>query len=286
MAHQTQEFNNQLVENNSNGEDKKLSPPAFLDLADSAARLSSNLPDINSRIEQKRLEHERQRNLQRKMFEEQMRMLEQQQLQEERALLKAETPGASPVNGLSNLHQHIAMSAPTTPPHNPVTLQGDMMHMNGSHVLGADSLRPASLLIAKRKSVQYASSLTPSPESASTVSNVIGNHGSHNHAAGAKSMPASRRASAGSKDGEEVDTLALRNMSLNDPSGGRNQNLLQNRLNGDNQYNPAYSAALLFDEDLDNEMQSKRVPSTGHYPLFADIPPRIRFAPIITDQLG
>lgn len=177
-------------------------------------------------------------------------------MKEERELLiKAESPSVSPANTLSSLHQHVAMSAPTTPPHNPSALPGDTLHINGNYGLGGDGLRPSSLLIGKRKSVQYASSLTPSPESSAPVSNVINNLGSHNHAAGAKSMPASRRASAGSKDGEEAVTLALRNM--HDANGAQRDTSLQNRLNGESQYNHAFSAALLFDEDLDNEMQSK-----------------------------
>lgn len=80
------------------------SPPAFLDLADSAARMQSGLPDINAqRVEQKRAEHERLRTHHRRMFEEQMRALEMQQLAEERALLA--TDAAYAMNG-----HHAAMS--------------------------------------------------------------------------------------------------------------------------------------------------------------------------------
>ena len=52
------------------------------------------------------MEHERQRLLQRKMFEEQMRQLEQQQQQELLSL---------PVDSGAGI-QHLAASAPTTPP--------------------------------------------------------------------------------------------------------------------------------------------------------------------------
>jgi hypothetical protein len=52
------------------------------------------------------MEHERQRLIQRKMFEEQMRMLEQQQQQELLSL---------PIDPSSGV-QHLAASAPTTPP--------------------------------------------------------------------------------------------------------------------------------------------------------------------------
>ncbi|EPQ61118.1 ARM repeat-containing protein [Gloeophyllum trabeum ATCC 11539] len=70
------------TDNRPPSEQRKQSPPAFLDLADSAARLGTNMPDISARVELKRMEHERQRALQRKMFEDQMRVLEHQQAQE------------------------------------------------------------------------------------------------------------------------------------------------------------------------------------------------------------
>ncbi|KAL8278430.1 hypothetical protein RQP46_009120 [Phenoliferia psychrophenolica] len=58
----------------------------FLDLATRATGPSAS--DISSKLEQKRLEHERQREIQKKAFEEQMRKLEEQQEQEERELLE------------------------------------------------------------------------------------------------------------------------------------------------------------------------------------------------------
>ncbi|CAE6520583.1 unnamed protein product [Rhizoctonia solani] len=78
--------------------ERNRSPPAFLDLANSAARQGANLPDVNSRIEQKRMEHERQRLQQRKMFEEQMRMLEHQQALEEQKLMGSPALGGAPMN--------------------------------------------------------------------------------------------------------------------------------------------------------------------------------------------
>ena len=60
------------------------------------------------RVELKRLEHERQRLVQRKLFEDQMRALEQKQAQE--LLSIAYEP-----NGNGGV-QHLAVSAPTTPP--------------------------------------------------------------------------------------------------------------------------------------------------------------------------
>lgn len=132
------------TDNHPSSDERKKSPPAFLDLADSvsrrrpsgrhstltrffkAARLGSNMPDMsavgvfltcllfspankpNQRVELKRLEHERQRLLQRKLFEDQMRALEQKQAQE---LLSIPYEP----NGNGGV-QHLAVSAPTTPP--------------------------------------------------------------------------------------------------------------------------------------------------------------------------
>lgn len=60
------------------------------------------------------MEHERQRLIQRKLFEDQMRVLEQKQAQELLSI-PFEPNGASGV-------QHLAASAPTTPPRNNVQL--------------------------------------------------------------------------------------------------------------------------------------------------------------------
>ncbi|KAG9037263.1 hypothetical protein FRB95_006206 [Tulasnella sp. JGI-2019a] len=118
--------------------ESKTSPPAFLDLADSAARFNG---DMNSRVEHKRMEHERQRAAQRRVFEDQMRALEQQQIAEENALLSHKSSpnsadhrqvghrgqGNNPGAGEGMHHHHLgmpsfnlsmgmALSAPTTPP--------------------------------------------------------------------------------------------------------------------------------------------------------------------------
>ena len=133
------------TDNHASSDERKKSPPAFLDLADSvshhssgwhstltrlfkAARLGSNMPDMSAvgdffftsllfsptnksdqRVELKRLEHERQRLLQRKLFEDQMRALEQKQAQELLSIPSFEQNGNGGV-------QHLAVSAPTTPP--------------------------------------------------------------------------------------------------------------------------------------------------------------------------
>ncbi|KAF9017168.1 hypothetical protein BDZ89DRAFT_385880 [Hymenopellis radicata] len=97
--------NNISTDNDSPTDERKQSPPAFLDLADSAARLGSNMTDISARVELKRIEHERQRALQRKIFEDQMRVLEHQQAQE---LLSLPYDPNAPTNGGI---QHLAVSA-------------------------------------------------------------------------------------------------------------------------------------------------------------------------------
>jgi hypothetical protein len=70
--------------------------------------LFSPTNESDQRVELKRLEHERQRLLQRKLFEDQMRALEQKQAQE---LLSIPYEP----NGNGGV-QHLAVSAPTTPP--------------------------------------------------------------------------------------------------------------------------------------------------------------------------
>ncbi|QRV76152.1 Pumilio-family RNA binding repeat [Ceratobasidium sp. AG-Ba] len=123
--------------NNGASSERNRSPPAFLDLANSVARQGANLPDVNSRIEQKRLEHERQRLQQRKMFEEQMRMLEHHQALEEQKLMGSPAIGSGPMNpalsliGGGALQHHPAMSAPTTPPRTNSVLQP----LSGSHAI-------------------------------------------------------------------------------------------------------------------------------------------------------
>ncbi|KAB5594289.1 hypothetical protein CTheo_2219 [Ceratobasidium theobromae] len=149
-----------------NGE-RNRSPPAFLDLANSAARQGANLPDVNSvgniyifqatahsqqRIEQKRMEHERQRLQQRKIFEEQMRLLEHQQALEEQKLMGSPI-GGTPMNpalsliGSGALQHHPAMSAPTTPPRTNSVLQSMQIHDGDiAAALSSHGLAPGSRL--------------------------------------------------------------------------------------------------------------------------------------------
>jgi hypothetical protein len=176
------------------------------------------------------MEHERQRALQRKMFENQMRVLEQQQQAE---LLAYES---APV----------AVSAPTTPPRVNAGLPLPASSLGKS--VDADSLSKAVGSAAdKRKSVRYA------PESPELLQAAPG----YGRQLGHKSMPASRRTSASSADEELADHL--QNLSL---IGERQQGRASPHpgtpslsLNGV-QYANAFNASVLLDEQLDQDMNS------------------------------
>jgi hypothetical protein len=201
----------------------------------------------------KKMEHERQRALQRKMFEDQMRALEQQQAQE---LLTIET-GA----GL----QHLAASAPTTPPRVNAVLSNEYpsgLTSGLSHAaMDADILSKAVGSAAdKRKSVTYAPSVNHSPEAHNN------SHQSFARPGGAKSMPASRRASA-SEDDEELaghlDNLSLageRSANANAPNNVP-QTILRSssgRFGTPDGATYTFNAGVMLDEQLDQEMYSKR----------------------------
>ncbi|KAH8834850.1 ARM repeat-containing protein [Flagelloscypha sp. PMI_526] len=215
----------------NNDESRKPSPPAFLDLADSAARLGTNMPDISARVELKRLEkeHERQRVAQWQAFEDQRRMLELQQAQERLGL---------PYDPNSpNGNATIAVSAPTTPPRLNVPL-ADM-----------DPSKTVTSTADKRKSVTYAPSVNLSPELGGPTSQSL-------RAAGAKSMPASRRTSASEHD--EDLAAHLQGLSM---AGERSMPVPQTAVSvhGQTRYGegyPAYNAGVLLDQELDQEMQT------------------------------
>ncbi|KAH7883969.1 ARM repeat-containing protein [Phlebopus sp. FC_14] len=237
---------------NRNSDGRKQSPPAFLDLADSAARLGTNMPDISARVELKRLEHERQRALQRKLFEDQMRALEHQQAQE---LLSIPY---DPMNSA-----HLAVSAPTTPPRVNAVLHGDQLMKSAlSHsAVDVDILsRAVGSASDKRKSVTYAPSVDRSPELGSGHTM----NGQYNRA-GAKSMPASRRTSASSQDEEFVEQF--RGMALSGERPGRGTPspaavaksiLSRGRLSEDNHRRSSqpYNVGMMLDEQLDQEMHN------------------------------
>jgi hypothetical protein len=180
------------------------------------------------------------------MFENQMRALEQQQQQE---LLSIPYDPSM---------QQVAMSAPTTPPRQngalPAEIVGDPTSAAVAKPVDVDALSTAvgSATSEKRKSVRYA------PDSPEEM------HASSGFARfGHKSMPASRRTSAGEHD----DDLAghLHNLSL---IGERNDGVPHPitpslSLNGGKfgdaatAYNTGFNAGVLLDEQLDQEMHSK-----------------------------
>lgn len=238
-----------ITDNATASDDRKQSPPAFLDLADSAARLGSNMSDISARVELKRLEHERQRALQRKVFEDQMRALEQQQAQE---LLSIPFDSGNANGGI----QHLAVSAPTTPPRVNAVLTGDIQ-------LSPRSARDPDLLTKadKRKSVTYAPSVNLSPDLGGT-GNTSGNQSFARP--GAKSMPASRRTSASSHDEELAGHLHGLSLIGELPKGSPapapvSASILTRGTRYDDEgarYATTYNAGMMLDEQLDQEMHN------------------------------
>ena len=203
------------------------------------------------RVELKRMEHERQRVLQRKMFEDQMRALEQQQAQE---LLSI------PVDSNGNAMQHLAVSAPTTPPRVNSALGGEVSPSR--FMMDPTLLSNAVGKADKRKSVTYAP-MTASMEFEHGSNEAGGNmQPSFARPIGAKSMPASRRTSASSHDEELANHLQKMSMGERTASPAmmgtpqvierpKGQNVKFRNGNGN-----GYNAGILLDEQLDKEMQS------------------------------
>jgi len=188
-----------------------------------------------------------------------MRALEQKQAQE---LLTIPVD----IHG-SNGIQHIAVSAPTTPPRVNAVLGGGYLHsQHGRQQVDIDTLSRAVGSVAdKRKSVTYAPSVNLSPD--------LGNgHSANGHSfsrpAVAKSMPASRRTSASEHD-EEL-SAHLQGLSLAGEHSARNSPipgpisasilLRGNPRYGDDEgarYASTYNAGMMLDEQLDLEMHSQ-----------------------------
>ncbi|KAJ4473896.1 ARM repeat-containing protein [Lentinula aciculospora] len=245
--------------------ERKQSPPAFLDLADSVARLGTNMPDISARVELKRMEHECQHLIQRKMFKEQMRVLEQQQQQQELLSL--------PLDGPQSL-QHLAASALTMPPrvnstlaggeHSPLTNIPNRFMDPGalSNAVGA------GVNIDKRKSVAYADA----PQLGYGLG--VEANGSAYARAGAKSTPASRRTSMSEHDEDLANHL--QGLSVQDGNANGNASPISRAapqaIGGINANGTAYpggsegvrlsaasngfNASILLDEQLDKEVQN------------------------------
>ena len=176
-----------------------------------------------------------------------MRALEQQQARE---LLNI--PIEAP--------QHLAVSAPTTPPRVNAVLSDDHSPTYPSSlsrsVVDPDVLSQAVGKADKRKSVTYAPSVNHSPEMPS------GNQ-SFARPGGAKSMPASRRTSASEHDEElagHLQGLSLageRAERISTPSGTIPQSILRsNSGRFGNDYANVYNAGMMLDEQLDKEMHS------------------------------
>lgn len=198
------------------------------------------------RVELKRLEHERQRQIHRKNFEDQMRALEAKQLREEHELL---------VVNASDAASHIAVSAPTTPPR---ASPEDSAY--GRLAFEHSAFTQAASKANKRKSVTYAPSLVQ--DAAPGYGGSLHPH-SFARPMGAKSMPASRRTSASSQELDELSDLTLRALALNDRSGtpvsSGNYTVLRNGrgeeavLRSEPQ---SIDAGLMLDDELDKEMHS------------------------------
>jgi hypothetical protein len=197
--------------------------------------------------------------LHRKMFEEQMRVLEQQQAQE---LLSI------PVEGNGNGLQHMAASAPTTPPRVNTLLPGgpeiSPTLRTGIARMGLDTdvlSKAVGSVADKRKSVTYASA-TRSPEMPPNPPHGNNGSGQSYGRAGAKSMPASRRTSASSHDEElagHLQGLSIAGEGFQ-PTVNQDQVLLPK--NGgareeDGLHYGTYNAGMMLDEQLDEEMHSK-----------------------------
>ena len=154
--------------------------------------------------------------------------------------------------------QHLAVSAPTTPPRLNTQLTEDNIlnsrqvrpFRDGEHLTKAD----------KRKSVTYAPTVNLSPDLAVNPTGI-----NFTRAAGAKSMPASRRTSASEHDEDlavHIQGLSLaggHSMAASPASGPTPAPVLY-RGNGrytDEQYASIYNAGMMLDEQLDKEMHSK-----------------------------
>jgi hypothetical protein len=193
-----------------------------------------------------------------------MRALEHQQAQE----LLTIPYGPDTPNGSSGL-QHLAVSAPTTPPRINATLNGEIrggVRTNQGQV-DAESLSIAVGTAAdKRKSVTYAPSVNLSPD---LPTGGATNGQGFARPAGAKSMPASRRTSASSHDEElasHLQGLSLvgeRSNRASPAPGPVSASILVrgNPRYGDDQgarYASTYNAGMMLDEQLDQEMHSSQ----------------------------
>lgn len=190
-----------------------------------------------------------------------MRALEQQQAQELLTL-----PVDQLLGGGASL-QHMAASAPTTPPRLNAMLNGE-----GSPLLGGNGMAYSAVdvdilskavgsAVDKRKSVTYASSVNRSPDLAPPGS------APQAYGRGAKSMPASRRTSASEHDEDLAEHL--HGLSLAGEQGRASpypgQRSVSRPISGKfsaedvAQYAHMVNAGMMLDEQLDMEMHSMSI---------------------------
>ena len=196
-----------------------------------------------------------------------MRVLEHQQAQE---LLRIPYDPNAP-NGAAL--QHLAVSAPTTPPRINAGLHSELMTTSPRSAMSVQPVDAESLLkavgsaaSAKRKSVAYAPSVDHSPDPPRTLK-ANGQQG-YARPAGAKSMPASRRTSASGDDedlaghlqglslvGERTHRLSPVPAPVTASVLSRNPS---SRYGEEDVFNYAttYNAGIMLDEQLDQEMHS------------------------------
>lgn len=229
------------------------------------------------------MEHERQRAIQRKLFEDQMRALEQQQAAELLSIPVDPNDVTSP-NGLHNM----ALSAPTTPPRAPSIVNGIRLSPTATgirdayflheHQTHATALSSAMNKADKRKSVTYAPSASVLHPNEGLSANSASGLGPVSRTAGAKSMPASRRTSA-SAESLEVDDIAgtLKSLALVDTMNANGQHSIShphsilrtknNRFSEEpstmgeghpygNHGGNVFNAGMMLDQQLDQEMHS------------------------------
>ena len=178
-----------------------------------------------------------------------MRALEQQQAQE----LLTIDPGAT--------LQHLAASAPTTPPRVNAMLSSEYSPNLSSGLahstVDAEVLsRAVGSAADKRKSVTYAPSVNHSPEAHSN------SHQSFARPGGAKSMPASRRTSASEHDEELASHLENLSLVGERATNGPNvpQSILRSssgRFTTPDGQTYSFNAGMMLDEQLDQEMNSE-----------------------------
>jgi hypothetical protein len=163
--------------------------------------------------------------------------------------------------------QHLALSAPTTPPRVSAALNGDTTHLT-TPTFGFDhvALSQAVGKANKRKSVTYAPSVAQSSSSSSSPFSSSLHPHSFARPAGAKSMPASRRTSASSQELDELSGLTLQALSIHErrasPHSGSNSSITMNHLSdepaafSETSFESPYNAGLMLDDELDKEIQS------------------------------